>query len=153
MDTLKRTKEWFKLAVPEPELKNFNNQLGCHFEEIAEMLETLSGETHATDDLIREVQSAISALAIHLKDNSEKRLVFIEFEDEEDFLDALCDQTVTATGVAHMMGHDFIGAMNEVNRSNFSKFVAGKPVFNTNSKIIKCNDYIPPNLKPFLHVS
>lgn len=150
MDTLKRTKEWFELAVPEPELKNFNSQLGCHLEEIDEMLETLNGVTHATDDLIREAQSAISTLAIHLKSGSSSLLVHIN--DAEFFLDALCDQTVTATGVAHMMGHDFIGAMNEVNRSNFSKFVDGKPIFNTNAKIIKGKDYSEPNLKPFLKV-
>jgi predicted HAD superfamily Cof-like phosphohydrolase len=152
MDTLKRTKEWFELAVPEPELKNFNNQLGCHMEEVAEMLECLGGETSHTNYILSNAYYALRTLSQHLKDNSAFKLVKVSEGDEELFLDALCDQTVTATGVAHMMGHDFIGAMTEVNRSNFSKFVDGKPVFNTNSKIIKGNDYFEPDLKPFLKV-
>ena len=152
MDTLKRTKEWFELAVPEPELKNFNNQLGCHMEEVAEMLECLEGETSHINYILSNAYYALSTLSQHLKDNSAFKLVKVSKGDEELFLDALCDQTVTATGVAHMLGHDFIGAMNEVNRSNFSKFVDGKPVFNANAKIIKCKDYSEPDLKPFLKV-
>jgi predicted HAD superfamily Cof-like phosphohydrolase len=152
MDTLKRTKEWFELAVPEPELRNFNSQLGCHLEEVTEMLECLEGETSHSNYLLSNAFHSLYILSQHLKDNSAFKLVKVSEGDEELFLDALCDQVVTATGVAHMMGHDFIGAMNEVNRSNFSKFVDGKPVFNTNSKIIKGKDYSEPDLKPFLKV-
>ena len=152
MDTLKRTKEWFELAVPEPELRNFNSQLGCHLEEVTEMLECLEGETSHFNYLLSNAFHSLGILSQHLKDNSAFKLVKVSKGDEELFLDALCDQVVTAAGVAHMMGYDFIGAMNEVNRSNFSKFVDGKPVFNTNSKIIKGKDYSEPDLKPFLKV-
>jgi predicted HAD superfamily Cof-like phosphohydrolase len=150
MDTLKRTKEWFELAVPEPELKNFNSQLGCHFEEVGEMLSAIHGNTYVAQFLIGTAKAAIENLSRHIKENSNEAQVAIAKHNQANFLDALCDQTVTATGVAHMMGHDFIGAMSEVNRSNFSKFVDGKPVFNTNAKIIKGKDYTEPNLKPFL---
>lgn len=148
--TLSKTKEWFEKAVPNPELKNFNSQLGCHFEEVAEMLNPIQGVDSLTSELLISAEDAMSALAIHIKNNSGKRIVFIESENELAFLDALCDQIVTATGVAHMSGHDIIGAMNEVNDSNFSKFEDGQPLFDANRKIIKGFGYRKPNLEPFL---
>ena len=67
------------------------------------------------------------------------------------YLDALADGIVTATGMAHMAGMDIVGALGEVNRSNWSKFEDGKPVFNENGKIAKGKDYSKPELKPYLH--
>ena len=65
-------------------------------------------------------------------------------------LDSLADQLVTGVGVAHMLRMDIIGALNEVNLSNFSKFVDGIPQFDANRKIIKGPDYFKPNLELFL---
>lgn len=38
----------------------------------------------------------------------------------------------------------------EVDRSNWSKFVDGKPVFNEQGKIAKPESYSPPNLVEFV---
>ena len=65
-------------------------------------------------------------------------------------MDALCDQLVTICGVGYMLGFDMLGALAEVNRSNFSKFENGKPVFNEQGKIVKGKHYSKPDLKPFL---
>jgi hypothetical protein len=54
------------------------------------------------------------------------------------------------TKKAHMFGLDLIGALNEVNRSNYSKFVDDKAVFNENGKIAKGPNYSKPDLTPFL---
>lgn len=35
------------------------------------------------------------------------------------------------------------GALAEVNRSNYSKFEDGEPVFNENMKVMKGKDYTP----------
>jgi predicted HAD superfamily Cof-like phosphohydrolase len=70
--------------------------------------------------------------------------------NEIELLDSLADQIVTAIGVAHMMGFDILGALQEVNRSNFSKFEDGKAVFDENGKIRKGKDYTPPNLESFV---
>lgn len=148
--TLSRTKEWFEKAVPNPELKNFNSQLGCHFEEVQELLGPLQGSDEYTNGLLVAAESAIARLSTHLKNSSSTVLVFIAPEDQVEFLDALCDQIVTATGIAHMSGHNIVGAMNEVNGSNFSKFEDGQPLFDTNRKIIKGPGYRKPNLQPFL---
>ena len=68
-------------------------------------------------------------------------------KDRENFLKELCDQVVTATGVAYCAGMDMPSALWEVNGSNFSKF--GKdcqPIRDENGKIIKGTAYVPPDL-------
>lgn len=147
---LSTTKEWFEKAIPESALKNFNAQVGCHCEEVAEMLYVMNGADDYTNDLIVKATLAMDSLATHLKENSTRYLIVIEPNEEIGFLDSLCDQIVTATGVAHMQSYDIVGAMNEVNDSNFSKFVDGQPVFDANRKIIKGVGYRKPNLEPFL---
>jgi predicted HAD superfamily Cof-like phosphohydrolase len=67
-----------------------------------------------------------------------------------ELLDALCDQIVTAVGVAYMMGMDIEGALAEVNRSNWSKFEGGVPVFNEQGKIAKGVEYTPPELSDYI---
>jgi predicted HAD superfamily Cof-like phosphohydrolase len=69
--------------------------------------------------------------------------------DRQELLDALCDQIVTAVGVAHMFGMDIESALNEVNASNWSKFVDGNPVFNEHGKIAKGPGYFEPKIAEF----
>ena len=128
--------EWFKRAIPEPTDKNRAVQIGCHFEEVGEMLTALW-----LDD------SSIETLAFLYK---RERTVAADGADRKELLDSLCDQIVTAIGVAHMFKLDICGALNEVNRSNWSKFVDGQPVFNEHGKIAKGENYTPPDLAPFV---
>lgn len=148
--TLSKTKEWFEKAVPNPELKNFNAQLGTHIEEFCEMLECLNGMDMTTVSLIKTTLERANLLSWHLKHRSALHLVNIHQDMKLEFLDALGDQIVTAVGVAHMSGYDIVGAMNEVNDSNFSKFEDGQPLFDANRKIIKGRHYRKANLEPFL---
>lgn len=141
------TQLWFEQAVPEPGTKNVNAQTGCHFEEVAEMLDQMRGNNSATDQFITMAVYHIRGLADHLKSAGEPLAYSVI--DHTKFLDALCDQVVTAVGTSHMHGYDTQGAMTEVNASNFSKFVDGKPVFNENNKIMKGPDYFEANLGPF----
>ena len=50
-----------------------------------------------------------------------------------------------------MMGFDVQGALKEVIRSNNSKMVDGKFIFDENSKIAKPDTFSEPNLKPYLN--
>lgn len=43
-----------------------------------------------------------------------------------------------------------VSSFEEVNRSNWSKFVDGKPVFDENGKIKKGDGYTPPDLSKFV---
>lgn len=131
------TKLWFERAIPNPNPQNVSVQIGCHMEEFAEMLTAL-GETTlagAVDRVAEMYKSAIYASPAI---------------DRREMLDALADQMVTAVGIAHMMGMDILGALNEVNRSNFSKFVDGQPVFKAWGKIAKGPNYSEPDLTPFV---
>lgn len=148
-NTVSEIKTWFQKAVPAPSDKNRAVQLGCHFEEFGEMLRAMCLD--GTD------YSELTALASELKDSGKDAAslqllsdeVFPMF-DKAELLDALCDQIVTAVGVAHMFGMNIEGALAEVNRSNWSKFVNEAPVFDENGKIAKGPDYTPPDLTKFL---
>lgn len=132
--------QWFTLAVPEPTDSNKCVQIGCHYEEAAEMAASIGLESFSSE---------ISGVADDFKGGYFPAHV-IETLDKNAMLDSLCDQIVTAIGVAHMFGFDIVGALSEVNRSNFSKFVDGKPVFNEQGKIAKPSTYSPPVLDSFL---
>ena len=143
--TLNKTVEWFQQAVPAPDNKTLSVQLGCHIEEFCELLESF----HLSDEADKTVNIAFHALGIAadaLK-SGEARITGI---DKLPMLDALADGIVTAAGLAYMQGMDIDGALAEVNRSNFSKFEDGRPVFLDGGKIGKGRDYTPPELEPFL---
>jgi predicted HAD superfamily Cof-like phosphohydrolase len=133
--------DWFKQAVPVPSDKHRSVQLGVHVEEVSEMFEAMHMATVAT---------ALGKVADYYKQTPDDTVMLC---DRDPTLNSLCDQIVTATGVAYMFGMDIQGALNEVNRSNWSKFVDGKPVFDANGKIAKPPTYSKPDLSPFVGVN
>lgn len=140
-EEIKGIKQWFELAKPNPTIEDACVQIGCHYEEVAEMLEALELQSQA---------ESVHRLANKFKHKILGAKVQIKKADSKELLDALCDQVVTAVGVAHMIGFDIVGALNEVNASNYSKFENGKPVFNEQGKIAKGRDYFAPDLTKFI---
>ena len=138
-------KEWFKVAKPNPSTADVCVQIGCHYEEVSEM-----GAALCDDDVACELADT----ALLYKMNHNWYIGAIEelsADARVELLDALCDQIVTAVGVAYMMGMDIEGALAEVNRSNWSKFKGGfVPVFNEHGKIVKCAEYTPPELSDYI---
>ena len=137
-------KEWFKAAKPNPSTADVCVQIGCHYEEVSEM-----GAALCDDD----VACALADTALLYKMNTNWCVGAIEelsADARVELLDALCDQIVTAVGVAYMMGMDIEGALAEVNRSNWSKFEGGVPVFNEQGKIAKGVEYTPPELSDYI---
>ena len=134
-DHIAQIKHWFQLAVPTPTDKNRAVQIGCHFEETQEMLDALGcgPDLESTAHYFKKVSTGVSGDTV----------------DRKELLDAICDQIVTAVGVAHMFGMDIDGALAEVTRSNWSKFVDGKPVFDANGKIAKPPTFSPADVAPF----
>lgn len=128
---------WFRQAKPSPTIEDACVQIGCHYEEVGEMSVQL-------DD--SQVAGACYDYSDSYKENLDECIDAIRWSNKENLLDALCDQIVTAIGVAHMIGMDIQGALNEVNRSNWSKFVDGKPVLDANGKIAKPDTYSKPEL-------
>lgn len=138
---------WFVKARPMPGDKEMHVQLGVHIEEVVEMLDEVSGMNPTIRALISSAKAANHDLAEYLKAN--QSVVYVKDTNRVAFLDSLCDQIVTAVGVAHHAGFDIIGGLNEVDRSNWSKFVDGSPIFLENGKIAKGPDYFKPELSFF----
>ena len=136
-------KEWFQAAKPNPSAEDVCVQIGCHYEEVSEMSAVLYDN----------VRYELAATALAYKMNRSGYLNAAEelsADERVELLDALCDQVVTAVGVAYMMGMDIEGALAEVNRSNWSKFEGGVPVFNEQGKIAKGVEYTPPELSDYI---
>lgn len=144
--TLLDTLTWFAKARPDVSDQDRASQLGVHLEEVVEMLDALGAQGKALP--------ALMTARRHLNDLAEKTKsgeYVLDVINEDLFLDSLCDQNVTGAGVAYTHGFDFHGAMNEVNRSNFSKFdEAGKPIRNEHGKIMKGPLYRKADLSPYL---
>lgn len=143
-DPLTDTVNWFKEAKPEPTSKDIATQIGCHYEEVSEMAHPLCDY-----DVAKHLSKASDKYKA--KDMEYMNHVgFLSNVTKTELLDALADQIVTATGVAYMMGFDIIGALTEVNASNWSKFENGKAVTDENGKIIKGSSYFKPQLEKYL---
>ena len=144
--TLLDTYTWVVKARPNVTEKDRQSQLGVHLEEVVEMLDQMTGNAAAVE-AIMSARRALNNLAEMVK----AQKADIKILNHELFLDSLCDQNVTGCGVAYTYGYDFVGAMTEVNRSNFSKFDAdGKPIHNEHGKVMKGPNYSVAVLSPYL---
>lgn len=139
-------KMWHERARPAVNNKAFNVQLGCHFEEIWEMLHCIRGLDESTNKRLDEVFDSVDKLATGLKSGE----YWCEVADKRRraFLDAIADQIVTGVGVAHCAKMNVTEAVRRVNASNWSKFDQdGKPYTDANGKVSKGPNYAPPNLE------
>lgn len=122
-------------------------QVGVHFEEVAEMIDTLSSNDAAIRYKLEAALTALVELGMTLK-QSEPALII---KNRADFLDACCDQIVTSTLSAVLNRMQIIPAMTAVNASNRSKLVDGvmtkDPV---TKKWLKGPNYFKPELNPFV---
>lgn len=122
--------------------------MGCHLEEVVEMLVELLPRNPENQEKLTKAISALTVLSDLMKSDGEAFEVIPECRLA--VLDSLADQIVTATGVGVFLGMNVPGALDEVNRSNYSKFENGEPVFNENKKVMKGKDYTPPDLSKFI---
>jgi hypothetical protein len=142
--TVEFVEMWHKRARPKPTFENFNVQYGCHLEEIAEQLESLTGSDEYAHIALVKATAAIHKLSLILKHG--EGTVFIR--DRNEFLDAAADQIVTGVGATHCAHMNGPEALRRVNGSNWSKFNdEGQPIFNEHGKIVKGPDYKAPDLE------
>lgn len=134
---------WHKLARPKPTEKDFQVQLGCHFEEVAEMLECLTATTAAFDLELQSLFSLLDSVGGKLK----RHQGAVSIKNPKLFIDSIADQVVTGIGTAYCAGMNAPLAIERVDISNWSKFVDGKPVFNEYGKIAKPSTYKEPDLR------
>ena len=74
-------------------------------------------------------------------------------DNDVDTLDALIDILVVTVGAIHSMGADGEGAWIEVMRSNFAKIdpASGKVIKRADGKVLKPEDWKPPELARYLN--
>lgn len=143
MSSIESIDLWHSRARPNPTDEDFNVQLGCHFEEIVEMLDSLAFTFDAS------AQAGLAAkhletLANMLKSGEGRAKI----TDRKEFLDSVADQVVTGIGAAHCAHMDGRTAVVRVNRSNWSKFDDdGQPIRDANGKIAKGPNYTSPDLE------
>lgn len=140
------THEWFVRAVPKPTEKNLCVQVGVHLEEVNEFMYEMQTNDMQLLARIARAKESMQELSDYLKTQAAN----LAFTNREATLDSICDQLVTATGVAWMLGMDPVGGLAEVNRSNWSKFDNGLPIFSEHGKIVKGPSYTKPDLNPFV---
>lgn len=138
--------EWQQAARPEPTEQDKAISIGIHLEEVSEYLFNLAATTGEASVHIRTVANEVHSLAEKIKTGQYTPIIISRI----DHADALGDQIVTAIGDLHIQGIDALGVVGEISRSNGSKFVDGKPVFNENGKVIKGPDYTKPSLAEFV---
>lgn len=147
-DTFKDINEWFRLAIPNPTKDNQRVQAAVFFEECAEFFDTVNENSNTFyDELITDTNYQIKKLSDKMKTQAD---FMLSINDRKEFLDALCDIIVTVIGTGHVYGFDMLGALDAVSKSNNSKFVDGKPIFNAQNKIAKGHNYHTPFLDSFV---
>lgn len=149
------TLRWMSKARPQPTDVDRSTQLGVHFEEITEMADAMLLIPGLTDEVERDLIAFVNA-GQSLSTSLKKGLTGIDFSNiaediRVDLLDSLCDQIVTALGSGFTQNMDMLGALAEVDQSNWSKFGEdGEPIFNEDKKVIKGPNYRKAVLDPFV---
>ena len=135
------TDEWFAVVLENdtPGTDRFPVQLGCHLEEVVEMLVELELE----DELSQEVETAVASLT-KVADALKTARVEVGTKNEVAFNDSVLDQRVTGTGLMKMMGVDVAECVARVDVANFTKFVDGKPLYKEGGKIAKGPNFWNP---------
>lgn len=149
MTNYERTANWLAACGKAPSPASMSLQLGCHFEEVAELLDvvTIESPTGLTSAALQEVSAVLKAIGINLKLGHARAIIY----DREAALDALCDAEVTGNGVAYLGGFDKPGADAAVLDSNDDKLNPdGTPVIKPGGKIGKREGWAPPDLTPFV---
>lgn len=150
--TINQIKSWFEKAIPQPTDRNIHTQIGVHLEEVAEMVKAFepAGKSNRVQERIAFTHDVLNHIQEQIKLYREDSQIDVKNVNREELLDALCDQIVTAIGMAHMFGLDITGGLKEVADSNDSKFDEdGNPIFNDHMKIMKGPNYFAPNLRQF----
>lgn len=145
MSNFERTKAWLQACGKQQNVQDVSTQIGCHIEEMAELLQTLRVDSDGWQRVLERAATDLHDIACEIK--SGKRIGHIPQHLRVAVLDALCDCEVTGNGLAYLSRLDKNEADKRVLDSNDSKLEGGKPVLLPGGKIGKGKDYKEPDLK------
>ena len=155
MTNYQRTAAWLAACGKAPaahtisdQMAHLSVQIGCHLEEVAELLEAIRTDSEGCDLLRHRVMTDLTWWASKLK--KQEQFAYIPQHMKVDALDALCDCEVTGNGIAYLAGFDKPAADDAVLASNEGKLVDGKPVILDGGKIGKPAGFLPPDLRSFI---
>ena len=136
------TDEWFAtvLANDAPGTDRFPVQLGCHLEEVVEMLQEVYVADYDVNLALEEACLELTKAAEALKAGRQE----VSVDNRGAFTDSVLDQRVTGTGLLKMMGVDVAEDVARVDVANFTKFVDGKPLYKEGGKIAKGPNFWNP---------
>ena len=136
------TDEWFAvvLANDAPGTDRFPVQLGCHLEEVVEMLQEVYVDDSDVNSALEGAIANLTKAAEALKSGQQE----VAVDRAEAFEDSLLDQRVTGTGLLKMRGADVAESVARVDVANFTKFVDGKPVYKEGGKVGKGPNFWNP---------
>lgn len=143
-----RTARWLEACGKRPGMQAASVQVGCHLEEVCEFLRTLRIDSEGYAQLIHRTVTDLEWFASKLKKG--EQTVHIPLHLRVDALDALCDQEVTANGIAYLSEFDKPAADAAVLASNEAKLIDGKPLILEGGKIGKPEGWKAPNLESFV---
>ena len=87
-----------------------------------------------------------------IKEELEELNEAMKNKDLLEVADALTDILYVTYGAGHAFGIDLDKCFNEVQNSNMSKLdINGKPIFNSDGKVMKGPNYFKPDLKKFVN--
>ena len=136
------TDEWFAvvLANDAPGTDRFPVQLGCHLEEVVEMLQEVYVADYDVNLALEEACLELTKAAEALKAGRQE----VSVDNSGAFNDSVLDQRVTGTGLMKMLGVDVAEDVARVDVANFTKFVDGKPLYKEGGKIAKGPNFWNP---------
>lgn len=98
--TIASINAWHQAARPEPTEADLRVQIGVHVEEVAEFLDSLIGLNPDGETALSGARALMHLLADRIKSGQYD----VTIGNRAAALDAICDQIVTAVGVAHCAG-------------------------------------------------
>ena len=136
------TDKWFAvvLANDATGTDRFPVQLGCHLEEVVEMLQEVYVADSDVNSALEEACIELTKAAEALKAGQQE----VAVGNPEAFEDSLLDQLVTGTGLLKMRGANVAESVARVDVANFTKFVDGKPVYKEGGKVGKGPNFWNP---------
>ena len=136
------TDEWFAVVLENdaPGTDRFPVQLGCHLEEVVEMLQEVYVADYDVNLALEEACIELTKAAEALKAGRQE----VSVDNSGAFNDSVLDQRVTGTGLLKMMGVDVAETVARVDVANFTKFVDGKPLYKEGGKIAKGPNFWNP---------
>ena len=128
-------------------MKRFNQQTGRNiFSDDVEILKLLAMRVDLIAEEYDELKTATDRFAQALIQTG-----VLPAECFLDVVDSLVDILYVTYGFFHAFGIDGETAFKIVHRSNMTKVgIDGKPVFRADGKVLKGENYIPPDLTPVL---